>query len=335
MGSEILFTFEAVDETLPGSRWQRVFEQRWPHYRQWFLHAGEASLSSYAVCRRELRNHMPELLGTYDHLVELAGGGDLAARMLSMWNPPPYLSGCSQAVWTRGRPLLVRNYDYAPARLEGVILGTSWGDRGVIGMSDCLWGLLDGVNDAGLTASLTFGGRPEVGEGFGIPLILRYVLQTCTDVDDALAVLTRVPVHMSYNVTITDPTGRVFTVFMAPDRPSEVTRAAATTNHQGRVEWRPYCEAIRSEERLALLNESLDEHAGVAELTSRLLRDPLYATRFEHGFGTLYTAVIRPDERSITYHWPGHDPWIHRLDQPVDGGITVTLHSRDRVADHA
>jgi len=38
-----------------------------------------------------------------------------------------------------------------------------------MGMSDCLWGLLDGVNGDGLCASLTFGGRRIVGVGFGIP----------------------------------------------------------------------------------------------------------------------------------------------------------------------
>ena len=31
-------------------------------------------------------------------------------------------------------------------------------------MLDCLWGLLDGVNDAGPAVSLTFGGRSQVGE---------------------------------------------------------------------------------------------------------------------------------------------------------------------------
>lgn len=33
-------------------------------------------------------------------------------------------------------------------------------------------GLLEGLNDAGLAVSLTFGGRPEVGEGLGIPLVI-------------------------------------------------------------------------------------------------------------------------------------------------------------------
>ena len=39
-----------------------------------------------------------------------------------------------------------------------------------------------------------FRGRREVGEGFGVPLILRYVLQTCETVEDACDALARVPV---------------------------------------------------------------------------------------------------------------------------------------------
>ena len=62
-------------------------------------------------------------------------------------------------------------------------------------MSDCLWGLLDGINDAGLAVSLTFGGRRDVGDGFAIPLVMRYLLETCDTVDEARAALERIPVH--------------------------------------------------------------------------------------------------------------------------------------------
>ena len=74
-------------------------------------------------------------------------------------------------------------------------------------MLDCLWGLLDGINDAGLAISLTFGGRPQVGEGFGIPLIIRYVLETCRNTGEAMRALRRIPVQMSYNVTALDQEG--------------------------------------------------------------------------------------------------------------------------------
>ena len=101
-----------------------------------------------------LRAHMPELMPAYERVVELAGGGDLAARMLSLYKPPPYLAACSQGVWTReGGPMLARNYDYAPSRFEGLIWSTRLLERRVIGMSDCLWGLLDGMNDDGPRAS--------------------------------------------------------------------------------------------------------------------------------------------------------------------------------------
>ena len=82
---------------------------------------------------------MPELVPTWRRLVELAGGGDHAARLLGLYRPTPYLSGCSQAVWTRDSPLLVRNYDYRPELCEGTLLFRAGHGTKVSAMSDCLW----------------------------------------------------------------------------------------------------------------------------------------------------------------------------------------------------
>ena len=115
---------------------------------------------------------MPELVPTYERLVELAGGDELAARFLSLYRPPGFVVGCSQGAWTRER----RSGARAQLRLPGLARRghrpspLSWTGRRVIGMSDCLWGLLDGINDAGLAVSLTFGGRRAAGDGFAIPL---------------------------------------------------------------------------------------------------------------------------------------------------------------------
>ena len=185
----IPFSFRSIEELELGPKWAAVFEERWPHYREWFLREGEDARPSYATSVRMLRAHMPELMDAYERVVELAGGGDLAARMLSLYRPPPYLAACSQGVWSgEDGPMLVRNYDYAPSRMEGIIWSTRLGERRVIGMSDCLWGLLDGMNDAGLAVSLTFGGRRVLGDGFGIPLVVRYLLETCDDVATAESV---------------------------------------------------------------------------------------------------------------------------------------------------
>lgn len=67
-----------------------------------------------------LARHMPELVPTWERLAGLAGGDPLAAQMLTLYNPPAYLTGCSQAVHL-GQPALVRNYDYAPEPLERVV----------------------------------------------------------------------------------------------------------------------------------------------------------------------------------------------------------------------
>ena len=172
---------------------------------------GDAARPSYVTARRMLRTCMPELVGVYDRLVDLAGGGDVAARMLSLYRPPPYLSGCSQAAIAAPEPVLVRNYDYAPSRFEGVVQSTAWGKHRVIGMSDCLWGLLDGMNDAGLVVSLTFGGRRVLGDGFGIPVVVRYLLETCSTVAEARAALGKVPVNLAHNLTLVDLAGEAAT----------------------------------------------------------------------------------------------------------------------------
>jgi predicted choloylglycine hydrolase len=300
------FTFRALQELELGPRWRAVFEERWPHYRTWFLREGEEARPSFATSVRMLKAHMPELVPAYERVVELAGGGDLAARMLSLYKPPPYLAACSQGAWTReGGPILVRNYDYAPSRFEGTIWSTRLLKRRVLGMSDCLWGLLDGMNDDGLAVSLTFGGRRVLGDGFGIPIVVRYVLETCATVDEAAAALARLPYSLSHNLTVIDRDLRVLTAYLSPDREPILREFPAATNHQGIVEWPEQAKATRTIEREQAIVGLLEDPAVDADaFAERFLRAPLFSTSYANGFGTLYTAVYRPAERTAELRWP-------------------------------
>ncbi|MFA8384584.1 MAG: C45 family autoproteolytic acyltransferase/hydrolase [Pelagibaca sp.] len=296
----------AISEDEPGPVWAGLFQDYWPAYAAWWSRDGMSGRPTYLECRRALVQHMPEIADLYDRLCALSGGGDLAARFLSFYCPPRYLSACSQAVWPGDTPLLVRNYDYDPAAFDAIVLKTNWNGRGVIGTSDGLFGLVDGINDAGLVLSLTFGGRQEIGDGFGVPLILRYILQTCTTVDEAAAVLQRIPCHMSYNVTALDAQRRFVTAFLAPDRPAIVTHSAVATNHQERVEWSSHARFTATVERERFLLQRLTLHPETQErFIGAFLKPPLYSTAFSSGFGTLYTAAYRPDERSLELRWPG------------------------------
>lgn len=299
-------TLFAVEELAPGPRWAEIYRRLEGGYHRWFLREGDAARPSYLVASGALRHHMPELIPVYERLVELAGGGDQAARLLSLWCPTPYLAGCSQAVWGGIPPLLVRNYDYLPALWDGILLSSAWTGKRVLGMLDSLWGVLDGINEDGLAVSLAFGGRPVVGTGFGMPIILRYVLETCRDVREAIRVLTRVPSHMSYNVTLLDAHRQYRTVFVAPDRPPAVTHRALATNHQRVVEWEAYAHATTSLDRERFLRARLDDPAESADrFVSRFLMPPLHHPPVHRGWGTLYTAVYEPHTTSMALHWPG------------------------------
>jgi hypothetical protein len=52
-----------------------------------------------------------------------------------------------------GGPALVRNYDWDYRLFDAVVARTAYAGRRVLGMLDCLWGRLDGVNDAALRSS--------------------------------------------------------------------------------------------------------------------------------------------------------------------------------------
>lgn len=314
--------FTAVEEAAPGPKWASLAERHWPAYRHWYVSEGLEARATYAVCLRQLRRHMPELVPTYERLCALAGGSDLAARFLSLYRPPAYLSGCSQVAWSGAEPLLVRNYDYAPALCEGLVLKSRWNGRWVLAMVDCLWGVLDGLNQSGLAVSLTFGGRRVVGDGFGVPVILRYVLEFCETVGEAVEALARIPCHMAYNVTLIDREGTFRTVFLAPDRKPAVRQVAIATNHQGRIDWHDYARATATLERERFLFFRLQDDAMTADrLIGQFLESPLYTTAFATGFGTLYTAVYAPARGEVRFLWPAAE-WRQSIGA-FDEGIRV------------
>ena len=294
-------TFSSIHEPVADFKWQKMFNERWPAYKKWLNTSGfipdlHTSLSA-------LKEYMPELVDTHEHLCRLVHADELAASFLTGFQPPVYNSSCSQAVSTKSTVQLVRNYDYHPNLFEGTLLMTNWNEKRVIASSDCLMGVLDGMNEDGLALSLTFGGRKIVGYGFGVPFILRYILEFCSTVEEAVAVLVRVPSHMSYNVTATDKSGLIKTVEITPDRGVEITDAAFATNHQGDIEWAENAGFNKTAERAVLLEKILSKGVNGATLTNYFLSPPLHNPTFSGGLGTLYTAVYRPIEGMVQLHW--------------------------------
>lgn len=297
--------WRAFEEARPGRSWRHEFERLWPAHRAWFLREGEAARPSFLEAERALDRFMPALRPTWERLVELAGGGDLAARALAQYRPPPFFGACSQLVVSTPEPALLRSYDYAPRLFDALVTHTAWNGRRVIGTSDSFVGLLDGMNEDGLAVSLAFGGRRAEGDGFGIGIVLRYVLETCTDVADAVTALSRIPVHVPYNIALVDASGAHATVQLGPDRAPVVGAEPVSTNHQGPIDWPAYATLLETERRYACL-EALATTPGLplASLERAFLSTPLYRTAYARGYGTLYTAVYRPARGEVRYLWP-------------------------------
>ena len=300
----MLISLNCVEEEKVGEKWQKLFEKSWPYYKKWYLSQGHLSRPGYLTCLEQLEEHMPELLPIYDQVCTVSGGGDVTSRFLSLYNPPPFMSGCTQIAWNKHPYSLIRNYDYNPKWFEGVLMKSNW-LKPVIGMSDCNWGLLDGMNADGLAISLTFGGRKISGEGFGIPLVMRYVLETCKDVPEAVSTLLRLPVHMSYNVTILDKTGKFKTLYLTPDKGARIDIERVATNHQGDIEWLEYAELTATRERKAYLDHMvLDPQQTRDHISSKFLQAPLYNKDFDKSFCTLYSMQYDLEELSATVFWP-------------------------------
>ena len=312
--AELEFTFRAFSEDAPGEVWQREFRQRWPAYKSWFLRFGERDRPTYLESIRALKRYVPEIIPQYEQMVDLAGGGDRAARFLSQYCPPPLFRGCSQAVYLEDEAVLVRNYDYSPYVFDGLIMRSRFEDRAVVATIDCMSGALDGMNSDGLAVSMSFGGRQEFGTGFGIPLVLRYLLEYAGNVREAVERLNRIPVHGAYNVMLLDRDRNVATLAIAADSAPVKLETRVSTNHQPDSSWPIYEEKVNTHGRYQHL-ESITANAGMAsgEFARRFLAPPLYNTLFARGFGTLYSAAFYPESGRTEYLWPEHS-WAFDFD---------------------
>jgi predicted choloylglycine hydrolase len=314
--------FDAVSETSPGPKWKARWDRSWPAYKAWFAARGGDNGPSRSEAEAALKRHMPELVPVHARLTELAGGGDRAARFLAGWCPPAYLGGCSLMARAGQEGVrLVRNYDLSPDLNEGLMLHTGWTGRRVMGMVEFLWGLSDGINDAGLSVALAYGGGSVTGEGFGICLILRYVLETCDDVPAALTALRRIPSHMDYNLVLADTAGNTASVEMlAGGGVREMPQAIATNHQHGSVQ--PDRPAFtKTHERYTKLKTMGD--TAPERLAGRFLEAPLFQTDHAKGFGTLFTAEYDPRDRAMVLHWPTQS-WRQTIDGFTEGTRVIS-----------
>ena len=174
------------------------------------------------------------------------------------------------------------------------------------------------MNDAGLVVSLTYGGRPGSGPGFAIPLVVRYLLEVADTTVQARELLRGLPIAMSYNLTMVDASGDACTAFVAPGQEPEFADAAVATNHHGTTpEFPERAARFDSVQRLDRLSELVADGPGPDALAAAFRTAPLFNDEYDRAFGTLYTALYRPAEQVVDYHWPTGS-WRRGFDDPSE-----------------
>ena len=131
----ISLTVRSWEEDDPGDRAREHLAASWPSVRQWWRDSANARPTAEQAGAR-LEEHMPELVPAWKRLACLLEGDPEAAAALALWNPPPFLTGCSQAAVLAGGPALIRNYDWDYRLFDGVVARTAYTGHRVLGMLD-------------------------------------------------------------------------------------------------------------------------------------------------------------------------------------------------------
>ncbi|OIV39083.1 hypothetical protein BIV57_02315 [Mangrovactinospora gilvigrisea] len=282
-------------------------DERWTRWAraQYDALEGSLDLEKAPAVRRLVDRHLPELVPELERLAAAMDRPHAAELLADAVRPPASLFACTQRA-VGGE--LLRNYDFPPDECSGAVLRSGF-LRPVLGMSEVVWGLLDGMNGDGLALSLTFGGRQVLGEGLSILLVQRYLLETCGTVGEALAALRGMPIASAQNITLVDGE-RAATVFVGPDLDAPVlAEDACAANHQHLPVPPAQEEGTRTGARIAAIRAAKSEPEAVR---AALLAPPVHVPLGDWG-GTLYAAHYRPAAGGVSYLWPDDPAWEQSL----------------------
>ena len=236
----IPLTVYGIHEPTPGPRWQALFAATWPAYRQLVPAARRprpaGSCSSRSACSPRTCPNWCRPTSGWSSWPQEVGADEVAARMLTLWDPPRFLPGCSQAVLTEPEIALCRNYDYSPDLWERVVYSSaiprSPGDR-----QQRL-----PVGAAGRDERRRPGGVAELRRPARVRTGFRGVAGRPLPAGGGIHGRARpgrswsgMPVAMTYNLTMVDATGTVRDRLCRAGPDAGVQHSPIATNHRGEL----------------------------------------------------------------------------------------------------
>ncbi|GAA0356836.1 C45 family autoproteolytic acyltransferase/hydolase [Bacillus horti] len=196
----------------------------------------------------------------------------------------------------------VRNYDFGPSFYDArFVFNKPNNGYASVGFSGQIIGRLDGMNEKGLTVGLHFVNNKKGEKGFVATTIGRSILDHCSNTDEAINLIEKLPHGYAFNYSITDKYGNSALVEASPHKQHiEKVNPVMCTNHflhqDMRSENREYIQS--SLERRSFLQElsTWREELSPLQLFRQFNdeKSPLFYKQYQQFFGTLHTVVYSP-----------------------------------------
>jgi predicted choloylglycine hydrolase len=257
-----------------------------------------------SITKQEIDLHnMKSIYSTFaPHLLEelegLAFGLDIppnkAAALFSGYDvPKTEAMGCSTLLTNE---YYVRNYDFSPALYDGVF-SLVQADKAfaIAGYNLQMLGRHDGVNEKGLVAGLHFVSHDGYAKGVSPWTAIRMVLDRCSSVDEAVAMLKEIPHSACYNFSLGDRKGNMAEVEASSEK--VIVRygdsGLSCVNHfqDDRLTSKNRESIEGSIQRNKHLYELMEKRLSHQHMFHHFksVESPIFFTDYENLFGTLHT----------------------------------------------
>lgn len=233
-----------------------------------------------------------------------------------------YLSigACSQiaalpSITENGHLLVGRSYEWSPYDELNLIILKENNFPAQIGFSLFLFGRFDGINENGLTITMSSCeyGQPSFGYGIWFPLVLRIILDNCSTTDEAVYLLKQIPIRCSSNILIADQKGNAVIAEIAcygKDKKISFRRneqLLISTNHYVNDDMICYDNhhGKHSEIRYKTIEHELTKSFGyvneckIKELLSKKIPQGVCCHFYEDGLGTLRSLFFDVTDKRV------------------------------------
>lgn len=233
------------------------------------------------------------------------------------------------SVSAEGKLLVARNFEFNDSMEDFCLTKTSvTGKYTHMGTSVCIFGRDDGINEHGLSVTMSacgfpVGPLPEMRapklKGLQYWAIIRALLENCKDVNEALAYLEGMPIAYNINMILADKAGNAALVEtidgnIATKRIGINTseQLIYATNHAVLPEMFEYEPKVmtNSVKRYEYIERSL---AGKSEITRDMLKEMLLSMYpngmcchyYDEFFGTTKSMILCPEDGTVELCWGG------------------------------